>query len=61
MSNAVRYKIDLNKLPQLRDEQTDEFNAFSEMLDSEIDFSDIPPLDEKFWPNTLRKPSYKSA
>ena len=27
--------------------------------DSEIDFSDIPPLDESFWKNAVRNPFYR--
>src|SRR5664279_1060447 len=27
--------------------------------DSEIDFSDIPPLDETFWKNAVRNPFYR--
>jgi len=27
--------------------------------DSEIDFSDIPPLDERFWDNAVRNPFYR--
>jgi hypothetical protein len=27
--------------------------------DSEVDFSDIPPLDESFWKNAVRNPFYR--
>ena len=27
--------------------------------DSEIDFSDIPPLQEQFWKNAIRNPFYR--
>jgi uncharacterized protein (DUF4415 family) len=27
--------------------------------DSEIDYTDIPPLDEKFWKNAVRNPFYR--
>jgi uncharacterized protein (DUF4415 family) len=27
--------------------------------DSEIDFSDIPPLDDSFWKNAVRNPFYR--
>jgi uncharacterized protein (DUF4415 family) len=27
--------------------------------DSEIDFSEIPPLDESFWKNAVRNPFYR--
>ena len=29
------------------------------MLDSEIDYSDIPPLDDAFWKKAVRNPFYK--
>lgn len=31
----------------------------AERPDSEIDFSDIPPLKESFWKNAVRKPFYR--
>lgn len=59
MSKTVRYEIDLNKLPPLTDEQKAELRALSEMPDSQIDASDIPPLDTDFWKNAVRNPFYK--
>jgi len=31
----------------------------AERPDSEIDFSEIPPLDESFWKNAVRNPFYR--
>jgi uncharacterized protein (DUF4415 family) len=31
----------------------------AERPDSEIDFSDIPPLNESFWKNAVRNPFYR--
>lgn len=31
----------------------------AERPDSEIDFSDIPPLKESFWKNAVRNPFYR--
>jgi uncharacterized protein (DUF4415 family) len=31
----------------------------AERTDSEIDYSDIPPLTEKFWQNAVRNPFYR--
>jgi uncharacterized protein (DUF4415 family) len=31
----------------------------AERPDSEIDFSDIPPLEESFWKNAVRNPFYR--
>ena len=59
MSNIVSYSLDLNNLPPLTEEHKAELRALAEMPDSEIDFSDIPPLDETFWKNAVRNPFYK--
>jgi len=53
----VRYKQ--NELPPLTEERKAELKALSERPDSEIDYSDIPPLDEKFWQNAVRNPFYR--
>ena len=60
MSKPVRYEVDLNNLlPPLTDGQKAEIKALSEMPDSSIDYSDIPPLDDAFWKNTVSNPFYK--
>ena len=59
MNNIVRYEIDLNNLPPLTEERKAELRALAELPDSEIDYSDIPPLDETFWQNAVRNPFYK--
>jgi len=43
----------------LTDDQRAELKALAELPDSEIDCSDIPPLDEKFWENAVRNPFHK--
>ncbi len=55
--SMVRYK--LSELPPLTEARKAELKALSEMPDSEIDYSDIPPLDEAFWQNAVRNPYYK--
>jgi uncharacterized protein (DUF4415 family) len=55
----VRYRIDLSKPPVLTEKQKTELLAIKNRPDSEIDFSDIPPLTEKFWKNAVRNPFYK--
>ena len=47
----VRYSLDLNNPPPLMEEQKAELKKLAEMSDDDIDYSDIPPLDEKFWAN----------
>ena len=59
MNKIVRYEVDINNLPPLTEERKAELKALAEMPDSEIDFSDIPPLDEAFWKNAVRNPFYK--
>ena len=58
MSKTIRYKVDLNNLPPLTVQQKAEIKALSEMPDSEIDFSDLPPLGEALWKNAVRNPFY---
>ena len=59
MDKTVYYEVDLNDLPALTDRQKAEIKALREMPDSEIDYSDIPPLDDTFWKNAIRNPFYK--
>jgi uncharacterized protein (DUF4415 family) len=59
MKKIVRYEVDLNNLPPLTEKQKAELKALSEMPDTEIDFSDISPLDEAFWKNAVSNPFYK--
>ena len=50
-TTMVRYKVDLDNLPPLTKEQEERFAILAKMKDEDIDFSDIPPLTEKFWAN----------
>ena len=53
----VRVKRD--ELPPIAEERKTELKALSERPDSEIDYSDIPPLDEHFWSRAIPNPFYK--
>jgi hypothetical protein len=55
MRKFVRYEVDLDNLPPLTAEQRAEIEALSEMPDSEIDYSDVPPLGDSFWRQTTRR------
>lgn len=55
----VRYDLDLDNLPPLTENQKAELAALAARPESEIDYSDIPPVDEKFWKNVIRNPFYK--
>jgi len=59
MSKIIRSELDLHNLPPLTAEELAELKALEEMPDSEIDFSDIPRLDENFLKNAVRNPFYK--
>lgn len=55
--SIVRYKR--NKLPALTEAQKADLRELANRPDDEIDFSDIPPLDEDFWKNAVRNPFYR--
>lgn len=59
MSKIVTYKVNLNNVPVLSDEQKARLDALAKRPGSEIDFSDIPELDESFWKNAVQNPFYK--
>jgi uncharacterized protein (DUF4415 family) len=44
---------------RLSAKQKRELKKLARRLDSEIDFSDIPELTEKFWRNAVRNPFYR--
>lgn len=54
MNKTIRYELDLNQLPPLTEAQQAELKALAAMPDSDIDCSDIPPLDDAFWKNAVR-------
>jgi uncharacterized protein (DUF4415 family) len=56
---TVSQVVDLNNLPPLTEKQKARLEALSKMPDSEIDYSDIPPLTEEFWKNAVRNPFYR--
>jgi uncharacterized protein (DUF4415 family) len=55
----VEYEIELANPPALTAEQRIELKALRAMPDSEIDYSDIPPLQEGFWKEAVRNPFYR--
>lgn len=59
MNKDVLYRVDFYNLPPLTEARKSELKALAEMPDSEIDYSDIPPLDESFWKNAERHPVQK--
>ena len=59
MSKIVTYKVNLNNVPVLSDEQKARLEALVKRPGSEIDFSDVAELDESFWKNAVQNPFYK--
>lgn len=55
--STVRYKR--SELSSLTEERKAELKALAEKPDSEIDYSDIPPLDEAFWARAVPNPFFK--
>jgi len=60
-NRMVRYTIDLDNPPPLTAAQKAELKALAAKPDSEIDYSDIPPLTEEFWKNAVRNPFYRAT
>ena len=59
MSKTVKRELDLTNPPRLTNQQKAELDALESMPDSDIDYSDIPPLSDEFWKNAVRNPFYK--
>lgn len=57
----VYYELDLLNPPPLTKEQKARLQKLADMPDSEIDFSDIPPLTDDFFKNAVRNPYYQRA
>lgn len=58
MSKIVRI-VDLGNLPPMTEEEKAQIERLKAMPDDEIDYSDIPPLTEKFWKNGIRNPYFR--
>jgi uncharacterized protein (DUF4415 family) len=55
----IRYSIDLSNPPPLSEQQKVAIEQLRNIKDEDIDFSDIPELDEKFWANARHRPMFK--
>lgn len=55
--SIVRYKR--SELPALTEAQKVDLRELANKPDEEIDFSDIPQLDDDFWKNAVRNPFYR--
>jgi uncharacterized protein (DUF4415 family) len=56
---VVKRSIKLEDLPPLTKKQKSDLAALNARSDSEIDFSDIPPLTAEFFKNAVRGQFYK--
>ena len=54
----VHFEFDPDNPPPLTPEQEERLRALAAMPDDQIDFSDIPPLDEEFWRRALVNPDF---
>jgi len=52
-------EIDLVHPPALTAAQKAEIASLKEKPESEIDYSEIPPLNDAFWKNAVRNPFYR--
>ena len=55
--STIRYKQ--GELPLLTEKRKAELKALAEKSDNEINYSDIPPLDEAFWARAIPNPFFK--
>lgn len=56
---TIKYEIDLANPPALTSAQQAEVKALKARPDSEIDYSEIPPLQEDFWMKAIQNPFYR--
>jgi uncharacterized protein (DUF4415 family) len=56
---VVKRTVNLAKPAALTKKQKAELAALAARPDTEIDYSDIPPLTEEFWKNAVRGQYYK--
>lgn len=59
MSKTVKFELDLSNPQPLTKKQRAELEALKSLADEDIDYSDIPALNEEFWKNAVRNPFYK--
>ncbi len=55
----VKFDVDLADLPALDEAQKAELAGIAARADSEIDYRDLPELNEDFWKHAVRSRFYK--
>ena len=58
-TKIIKRTIDLQNMPPLTDLQRKRLGLLAQRPDSQIDYSDIAPLEDAFWKNAIRNPLYK--
>jgi len=58
-TKLVRHEFDPANPPPMTGGQRQRLRALDGLRDEDIDFSDIPPLGEKFWANAVRGQFYR--
>jgi uncharacterized protein (DUF4415 family) len=56
---TFKLEVKNGAFPPLSPEARAQLEALRDMPDKDIDYSEIPPLTEKFWKNAVRNPFYK--
>lgn len=51
---TVEHELDLGNLPPLTKSQKAELEALRQSSDEEINYNDIPALDDDFWKNAVK-------
>jgi uncharacterized protein (DUF4415 family) len=58
-SNTKPQEVRIPAGRRLSEDQLRELQALANRPDDEIDYSDIPPLDDEFWKRAVRNPFYR--
>jgi uncharacterized protein (DUF4415 family) len=58
---SVKHNLEPDRLAPLTQQQKAEIDALKSASESEIDYSDIPPLTDEFWKIAVRNPFYRST
>ncbi len=58
-NRTVEYELDLGNLPPLTKSQKAELETLRQSSDDDINYSDIPALNDDFWKAAIRNPFYK--
>ena len=60
MKKIVKTVVDLSHRAEPSAEQRARLSRLAKVPDSDIDYSDIPPLSDQFWKSAVRNPFYRT-